>query len=85
MDMNEYPFEVSTWVKTDQSLPPSFVGKPFWIEMARCQSDTRAKEIAECLHTRHRLVRVSQWKGNQFVPLAWYPDRETVERETNGS
>jgi hypothetical protein len=83
MDANEvYPFEVSVWVKTDPSKPPSFLGKAFWMEMARCRSLTRATEVAECLHIRHRLVRVSELRGDRFIPVRWYPDEATVEQET---
>ena len=80
MDGNSHPFQVSVWSPPQPAL--KYMGNSYWLEMCRCQTDWRAKEIAECLSIRHRLVIVSQLDGDQFVPSFWLPDKATVERET---
>src|SRR5579859_5313210 len=78
-----HPFMVSIWVKpTVEPGTRTFFDKPYWMEMARCQSDMRATEVAQCLSIRHRLVQVSQLQGDRFVQIKAYPDDEAVKRET---
>jgi hypothetical protein len=88
-DVNEtHPFLVSTWVTPKRSGETlTFFERPYWFEMARCQSEMRANEVAECLAIRNRFVQVSRLqhdpiKGSRFVPVRYLPDEETVRRET---
>src|SRR5689334_22756504 len=81
-----HPFLVSIWVKpTVEPGKPTFFDKPSWMEMARCQSGMRATEVAQCLSIRHRLVQVSQLRGDRFIQVKAYPDEETVRRETQSA
>ncbi len=88
-DINEtHPFLVSTWV-TPTGNGKALFDRPYWMEMARCQSEMRANEVAECLAIRNRLVQVSRLHvdhtaGSRFVPVRYLPDEATVKRETEG-
>ena len=82
IEQSALPFQVQVWVKSTDA--PSILGIASWLEMARCVTEQRAREVAECLHIRHKLVRVSELElqGDRFVPFLWFPDQATVEHET---
>lgn len=82
IEQDALPFQVQIWVQSPGA--PTFFGPSSWLEMARCATSDRAKEVAECLHIRYELVRVSELQGDLFVPFLWLPDEATVKSETEG-
>ncbi|HVB61246.1 MAG TPA: hypothetical protein VNE61_08660 [Ktedonobacteraceae bacterium] len=83
-DNTTHPYMVSVWV-TPTSEGKTFFDRPYWMEMARCQSEMRAGEVADCLALRNRLVQVAKLQGDRFVAVRLLPDEATVKRETGGA
>ncbi|MDQ6660197.1 MAG: hypothetical protein M3Z24_04440 [Chloroflexota bacterium] len=78
MEHEAYPYQVSIWVEPIKGS--WLIDKPYWMEMCRCITENRARDIAECVLIRHRLVQVARLQGDHFEPIAWYPDKETVQK-----
>jgi len=86
MTNDTHPFLVSVWVTPKPPAQAPF-DRPYWMEMARCQSEMRATEVADCLAIRNRLVQLSKLQasaveGIWWAPVRHWPDEETVKRET---
>lgn len=65
-----HPFMVSIWVTpTVETDKPTFFDKPHWMELARCQSDFRARDVAQALAILHKRVQVSRLQGDRFVEV----------------
>lgn len=81
--MNDtHPYQVVVWQPaTSGSL---LFDKPCWVEMARCVTEYKAKEVALCLSIRHKYVAVAQLDQDthRFINYLYFPDEETVKRAT---
>jgi len=75
-------YQVVVW---QPGTPGSMIlDKPSWLEMARCQTEWRAKEVAICLSLRHKYVAVALLNSHEhrFENYLYYPDEATVKQAT---
>ncbi len=81
--MNTHPYQVLSYVPEETIF--KHIGDTHWREECVCTTQVRAERIAQTL-------MFAQWADYFIVarldddgsstPVAWFPDRETVERET---
>ncbi|HZU03987.1 MAG TPA: hypothetical protein VFA10_30270 [Ktedonobacteraceae bacterium] len=78
MNQETHPFQVSIWIPGNEK-PKSIFEKGHWMEMARCITKERAKEVALCLSIRHSqgvqaAELVSDERGTRFVGYKYIPE-----------
>ncbi len=81
-DEQSHPYQVVVWQPaTEGSL---ILDTPYWKEMARCNVEGKAKEVALCLSLRHRYVAVAKLteQGDRFVNYLYWPSEATVKQAT---
>jgi hypothetical protein len=84
MNEHTHPFQVRHWLPEQPAL--KCLGQAQWMEECRCQARWRAETIARSLHAAgygiQAVVKLPQKEGEPVQYVAWFPNQETVERET---